>query len=407
MDFNPGSTTDNTFGITVAKGQTLTADVQWAEPWYGVKTDLDVFLLDENGAPLELEEGARDNVGGTKKPAEIIQWENTTGSAQNVQLAINRCSGSCNPKASESATPRLKLALLENGLGVTSTEYPVSSGGDVVGPTIFGHAGAAAVLSVGAVPFDNSSEPEQYSSRGPVAHYYAPVSGTTPAQKLPSAEVISKPDIAATDCGMTTFFAYHEGSTWRFCGTSAAAPHAAAVAALLLQRNALLSPFSVRSVLSSTASPVGGYGPTAVGAGLVNAVGALEAVEPAAARVEEAVQGSRTASEEVAGTTSSTAGTSSTTSAPNAFRVFFIRHPHKVVRTRGRAARVRFRFGSNLSSATFICSVDRHRFHGCARTLVRSFSIGSHVLRIGIRLPSGAVAPVTASYRFRVEPYPA
>ena len=32
MDFNPGAATDDTFGITVAKGATLTVDLQWASP---------------------------------------------------------------------------------------------------------------------------------------------------------------------------------------------------------------------------------------------------------------------------------------------------------------------------------------------------------------------------------------
>ena len=49
---------------------------------------------------------------------------------------------------------------------------------------------------------------------------------TEAALPLPQAEFISKPDIAATDCGVTTFFAQIQAKAgnWRFCGTSAAAP---------------------------------------------------------------------------------------------------------------------------------------------------------------------------------------
>ena len=84
-----------------------------------------------------------------------------------VQLAINRCSGTCNPSQLP-ATPRLKFALLENGeAAVTETEYPTSAGGDTVGPTIFGHSGAEGAISVGAVRFNDSTAPEEYSSRGP------------------------------------------------------------------------------------------------------------------------------------------------------------------------------------------------------------------------------------------------
>ena len=81
-----------------------------------------------------------------------------------MQLAINRFAGS--------AAPRTKFALLQNGGGVTETEYPQSSGGDVVGPTVFGHAGAAGAIAVGATRFDSGVAPERYSSRGPVTHYF-------------------------------------------------------------------------------------------------------------------------------------------------------------------------------------------------------------------------------------------
>ncbi len=276
MDFDPTSGIDRTFGITVSAGATLSVDLQWAEPWNGVNTDLDAFLLNQNGEILT--EAAEQNSGehGTQRPVEIVQWENTTGSARTVQLAINRYSGS--------GSPRLKFALLQNGSGVTKTEYPKSSGGDVVGPTLYGHAGATGAIAVAAVPYSNSSEPERYSSRGPVTHYFGPVSGTTPAAALPSAEVIAKPDVAATDCGATTFFAHrYDGVTWRFCGTSAAAPHAAAVAALLWQGNPGASAEQIRASLTGTATPIGSYSQTAVGSGLVDAYTALTSLpEPLA-----------------------------------------------------------------------------------------------------------------------------
>ena len=174
--------------------------------------------------------------------------------------------------------PRLKFALLENGGGVSETQYPTSSEGDTVGPTIFGHSGAASAITVGAERFDDDSAPEEYSSRGPVTHYFGPVSGTTPAPELPAPETIAKPDLVATDCGVTTFFASFEEGVWRYCGTSAAAPHAAGVAALMLQANPSLTVAQGRAALAATAQPVGTFGPNAVGAGLVDAFGAVARV---------------------------------------------------------------------------------------------------------------------------------
>ncbi len=229
MDFDPGPGEDETFGITVSSGATLLADLQWAEPREGVADNIDAFLLNAKGESLT--GSIESNIAVTQQPVELIEWENNTGSKAQVQLVINRYKGT--------EDPPLKLALLQNGGGVTATEYPESSGGDTVGPTIFGHSGAASAVGVGAVPFDDSEEPERYSSHGPVTHYFGPVTGSkTPAKPLGSPEIIAKPDVVATDGGANTFFGSCESHVWRFYGTSAAAPHAAAVAALELRGGA-------------------------------------------------------------------------------------------------------------------------------------------------------------------------
>jgi hypothetical protein len=269
-DFNPTATVDNSYSFTVAADGQLQLDLQWAEPWYGVATDLDAYLINTAGTVLDFSEGA--NVAG-QRPFEFISWPNNTGTTQTVRLTINRYTGT---GGGGTATPRLKFVLIGSS-GVTSVEYPTSSGGDVVGPTIFGHNGAANAMSTAAVPFDNSAMPETYSSRGPVTLRFAPVSGTTPAAALPAPAVLAKPDLAATDGGQTTFF-YGAGPTYRFYGTSAAAPHAAAVAALVLDKDPLATTAVVKTALRLSADPVGAFGSNAVGAGLVDALGAVEAV---------------------------------------------------------------------------------------------------------------------------------
>jgi hypothetical protein len=279
MDFEPGGGTDNTFGITVEGGETLTVDLQWAEPRKGVTTDLDVVLLDGSGKPIEVGNSPvgsfDDNPGTSQEPVEVFQWTNSAGSSREVQLALVRCFGECNPGASSGTAPRLKFALLQNGGGVSATEYPESSGGDVVGPTIFGHSAAASVFGVGAVPYSTTTEPEYFSSRGPVAHYFGPVEGTSPAPPLEPAEILAKPDFVATDGGANTFFGSLVSGTWRFFGTSAAAPHAAAVTALIRDADTATAPAEIRSALAATARPVGSFGPDAVGAGLIDATDAV------------------------------------------------------------------------------------------------------------------------------------
>jgi hypothetical protein len=284
MDFNPGASVDNDFAFTVPNGRTLKIDTQWAQPWFGVTTDLDLYLL--NSANTVVANSESVNVGGgspTQQPFEFLSFTNSTGSAQTYRLAIDRCNASCAGfPGPDDGTPRVKFALLENGSqAITSSEYPVSAGGDIVGPTIFGHNGAGNAMSTAAVPFSNSSTPETYSSRGPLTQYFGPVSGTTPAAPIAPTTLL-KPDIAATDCGMTSFFVpTGTPGLFRFCGTSAAAPHAAAVAALELQANPGASVQQVKDAQISNAVPVGAFTHNDVGAGLVDAFAAVNSLDVA------------------------------------------------------------------------------------------------------------------------------
>lgn len=71
-------------------------------------------------------------------------------------------------------------------------------------------------------------------------------------------EIRKKPGIVGPDGVNTTFFGFEEipedpDNFPNFFGTSAAAPHAAAVAALMLELNPNLSPFDIYDILQSTA----------------------------------------------------------------------------------------------------------------------------------------------------------
>jgi hypothetical protein len=403
MDFEPGAETDRTFAITIEPEETLSVDLQWAEPWNGVFTDLDAILLSASGKEV-LTGSVEENSGpqGTQRPVEIVQWTNETEASETVQLVINRFSG---------LSPRLKFILMENGSGVSASEYPVSSGGDVVGPSVFGHAGAASAISVAAVPFSNGAKIERYSSRGPVTHYFGPVNGLTPALPLGSPEEVAKPDLAATDCGATTFFAFLSGGTWRFCGTSAAAPHAAAVAALVRQAKPTLPEQQVREAMTDTAAPVGGFTANAAGAGLVDAFEAIaglpgpvaggdgpsEVVPPLEGPAPNLPQPGTAA----VGTPTPSPGPGPVV--PPAPNTTILKHPTRVVRTGSARARVVFRFGADQRGVTFLCKVDRGALRACPVRLVLGLRPGKHAVRVKARGAGGAVDPTPAVFRFRVE----
>jgi hypothetical protein len=416
LDFNPDpALMDRTFGIKVKPGATLALDLQWDEPWNGVDTDLDAFLLDSVGNRVPGAESHEDNVGISQTPVEVLEWANSSGSAKTVQLVVNRFAG---------AAPAVKLALIQNGGGVAATEYPHSSGEDVVGPTIFGHSGAAAAISTGAVFFGDKTELETYSSRGPVRHDFGPVVDDTPAAPLGSPEELSKPDLVATDCGKTTFFSFFVFGAWHFCGTSAAAPHAAAVSALMLDAEPAAEPGDVRGALIASAAEVGSFGACDVGAGLVEAVGAIEEVlaqtgasgptcEPPESEVEpdEAAAPGNWGSEVPPTPPVLPPTTPPTTPQPEAKepepavppRTFFLQRPAKTIRTLTRAARAVFLFGSDKDNVTFVCRIDGGLFRSCSERLARRFPLGWHTVKVAALDAEGNGDKTPANYRFKVK----
>lgn len=423
FDPNPGES-DPTFRITVSKGADLLLDLQWAEPWFGVETDFDAYLLDKSGNPIldgegEVVRSEFANVTKTQRPFELLSWENESGSAQEVQVVVNRYTGL---GGGGTAAPTLKFALLQNGSGVTSTEYPESSEGDVVGPTIFGHNGAKDAMSVGAIRYNSNAAPEVFSSRGPVTHHFEPVNGVLPAAELPSPETLAKPDLVATDGGANTFFGSCVSDAWRFFGTSAAAPHAAAIAAL--QHEAQPAPVSAEEVNDAqrdSGVAVGAFPPDAVGTGMVDSVAAIEGLgvspsspgaptEPAPSPVScasiEPEPEQPNPQPQLPSNSGSGPGTGQGPSGAvdrTPPSTFFRLRPPRVLLTANFTAKAVFRFGSNESGVSFLCKLDRAAYRLCGTRTVRRLGQGPHVLRVKARDEAGNTDSTPAVYRFRVK----
>ncbi len=264
-DFDPGGGVNASNAFTLTNNGYVTVDFQYNEPWYDVNDDFEIFLLDDANVLVAY---SQDPNFSTQVPYEIIFFQNTSGSTKRYRLVITRFAGS--------GTPRLKYVLM-GASGLQSVQYDTSSGGDIIGPTLVGHSATRFGFSVAAVPYYDSTTPEIYTSRGPAAHYYGPVVDASPASAI-TPDTIQQPDFAATDGGCTTFFYGFLSGCYRFYGTSASAPHAAAVTALLKQKANLLNVPLTRGwtkfILQSTASSVSGGDVNSVGAGLLNALSA-------------------------------------------------------------------------------------------------------------------------------------
>lgn len=233
--------------MTVPGGRTVTIVLQWNQPAasvsgaVGSQSDVDLFVYNAAGSSV-LYQSIADNLGGD--PLEIVQFTNT-GATTTYNLAVGLYSGV--------APSDFKVMVLDNGAGVTlgSSSLNTNSG------TIYGHAAASGAIAVGAAYYQQTpaygvSPPvlESFSSYGSTRIYF-----DTAGNALASPDIRLGPQFVATDGGDTTFFGNDRDGNGRpnFSGTSAAAPDAAAVAALMLQANSLLSPGDIRNLLSDSA----------------------------------------------------------------------------------------------------------------------------------------------------------
>ncbi|MBD2055030.1 S8 family serine peptidase [Oculatella sp. FACHB-28] len=275
-DFDPSAGVDPFQSISVPVGGELFISFQWDSPFFSVSggegspNDLDIFLFDDFGNLLAL--GADANEGGDA--VEILSFFNdgSFGTDQ-FNLAISNFSG---PDAGF-----MKYVVFGNA---SISEYDTNSG------TVYGHANAEGAEAVGASFYADTPE---FGTNPPVLEPFSSA-GSTPilfdenGDRLFTPEIRLKPEIVAPDGTNTTFFIPGldvEGDGFpNFFGTSAAAPHAAAVAALMLEAAPSTSPEVLYETLEETAIDMNAPGfDFDSGFGLIQAdraVGALISTPP-------------------------------------------------------------------------------------------------------------------------------
>jgi|GEM_PF-821026 len=272
-DFNPDpNTVDNRQKITLSNGQRIRFVLQWDDPFYttsGVDTDLDIFLIDSNNKVVAY--SFNDNIAN-RTPYEYLDFTNSSGRGQDYDLVIGNYKGADGTYAAPEPD---RIKYINFGSDVTPEYFTNSS-------TIYGHAAATNAEAVAAVRYDRQDLPESFTSLGSTTFFYEYL---TDANGNPIAvdrknipEIRNKPDIAAIDGTDTTFFGsdYDANGFPNFFGTSAAAPHAAAIAALLKQAEPNLTPTEIYQRLESTAIDLEDPGfDNLTGNGLINAYDAI------------------------------------------------------------------------------------------------------------------------------------
>jgi hypothetical protein len=285
-----GATTATALPVTIpsmAPGEFVAIVVEWDQPYLtgapgspGSANQVDVCITGATGNDIITNyNGQAATCSGLNTlghdPYQVMIVDNPANAAGNSsQATLNIIVGLAN---SSSATPpgRIKVVVEDDGLGSQITKFANNGG------TVQGHPSAVGAAAVGAVFFPNTpscgaTTPlnvnllESFSSAGG-----DPILFDQTGKRLATPEIRQKPDFASPDGGNDTFLGFTIGGNTgitdpstvsqcannasfpNFFGTSAAAPHAASIAVLMLQADPSLTPTQIYTILQQSTAPMG------------------------------------------------------------------------------------------------------------------------------------------------------
>jgi hypothetical protein len=256
---------------TLLKPGVYTIALQWVDDIYslgnsaGTQNDLDIYLTDNNGVTLFGYN--RDNLN--RDPFEILPFTVTENTTINILIVNN----SALP-TDLTSTVRFKYVVFRGDLTINEFNQGNS--------TIVGQGNAPEAITVGAVRYTRTPSynttnglaftPEEFSSKG--GTLYNGIAAVKPD--------LTAPDGVNTTVDLGSLLDPESDGIPNFFGTSAAAPHVAGAAALIMEARQKffgdnLTPDALKTLLKTTSLVMGsGNTDLITGAGLVQVDAALK-----------------------------------------------------------------------------------------------------------------------------------
>jgi Subtilase family/Putative Ig domain len=301
-----GGTAQTFLPITIPAmypGEFIGLIVQWDQPYVtgapgspGASSQIDLCVTGTpaNSVVLNLDGGEVTCTKPNSPNVDAVQVlivgnpasNNTNTASQQVHLIIGLENGSPRPGL-------IKVVVADNGAGSTIDAFDTQS------PTLQGHPNAAGAATIGAAFF--AQTPRCGVNAMAVLEYFSAAGGDpilfdSSGVRLATPQQRQKPDFVGPDGVNTSFFGFplagsgfsdtssvpqcqNDPTYNNFFGTSAATPHAAAIAALMRQANPAVTAAQIYAALQTTALPMGSPEPNALsGYGFIQADAALGAL---------------------------------------------------------------------------------------------------------------------------------